>query len=224
MFPTNSFLRHLDAAALEELLGQSHRKTYKKGEHIVRFNDTDNNVYVIESGRARVTLFSSEGKEVSFVDLDSGDNFGELSVIDNKPRSANVIALGSTAILIIPPQVFMDLVTSHPGVCREILQQLTAVIRRLGDRIFEYSTLDVSRRIKLELLRLAREHTDYDGVARFPKPPQADLASRLTCNREAISREYAILEKAGVLSRKRGKLIVEDIGALESMVAEHTPG
>ena len=101
---------------------------------------------------------------------------------------------------------------------------MTAVVRRLGDRIFEYSTLDVSRRIKLELLRLARENLDYDGVARFPKPPQADLASRLTCNREAISREYAVLEKEGVLSRKRGKLVVEDISRLESMVAEHTPG
>ena len=87
MFPTNSFLRHLDAAALEELLGQSHRKTYKKGEHIVRFNDTDNNVYVIESGRARVTLFSSEGKEVSFVDLDSGDE----DCFDNEEGLARIL-------------------------------------------------------------------------------------------------------------------------------------
>ena len=221
---TNSILRHLDRADLDELLSKCRIINFSKGRQVVRCQDADANLYIIENGKVRVTLFSPEGKEVSFVDLGAGRNFGEISAIDSKPRSANVIALTDCEILIVPPDVFMALVTRNPQVCLEVLQQLAAIVRRLCDRIFEYSTLDVAKRVRLELLRLARENTDYDGVARIPKPNQGDLASLLTCSREAISREYSSLEQVGVLRRERNRLVVEDISGLESLLEEYLPG
>ena len=195
------------------------QKKFRKGDQIVRVMDHDTNLYLIDSGSVRVTLFSNDGKEVSFVDIDGGGNFGEFSAIDGKPRSANVIALSDTTITIIPPQKFLALLEKYPSVSIEMLKQLTTIVRRLCDRIFEYSTLDVCDRVQAELLRLARENMDFDGVARIINPPtQSELASRVSCTREAISRELKKLEKTGLIKRKPKKLIIEDCAKLEELV------
>ena len=113
----------------------------------------------------------------------------------------------------------METLEKYPAACIEMLRQLTVTIRRLCDRIFEYSTLDVSNRLHLELLRLGRENMDLDGIARVSNPPtQMEMASRVSCTREAVSREYKNLENLGVISRPRKKLIIDDYQRLQEMV------
>jgi CRP/FNR family cyclic AMP-dependent transcriptional regulator len=177
-----TFLRLLSKEDRNDILKKSTNREFKKGEQIVRVMDRDTNLYLINTGCVRVTLYSNEGKEVSFVDIDAGGNFGEFSAIDGKPRSANVIALSDTTITVVPPSEFVRMLEKYPEVCIEILQQLTGIVRRLCDRIFGYSTLDVSDRVHTELLRLAKKNLDYDGIARVHNPPtQSELASRVSC-------------------------------------------
>ena len=122
-----SFLRLVSKEDRKIILEKSETKRFKKNEQIVRELDTDTNLYLINSGRVRVTLFSTEGKEVSFVDIEKGGNFGEFSAIDGKPRSANVIALSDSEITILPPDVFLWILENYPTVCIEILRQITGV-------------------------------------------------------------------------------------------------
>ena len=169
-------------------------------------------------GAVRVTLFSSNGREVSFIDLAGGANFGELAALDGQPRSANVIALRETHLIIMPPQVFRRMLAAHPAVAEALLRQLTAIIRRLCERIFEYATSGVHARIHAELLRLARAHLDLDGVARIPRPPtHAHLASRVSCHREAVSRELKSLQNAGLITREKGRLVVPNLQRLQDL-------
>lgn len=216
-----TFLRLLTKADREAVLENSTHKEFKKGQQIVRVRDRDTNLYLINTGSVRVTLFSNDGKEVSFVDIDAGGNFGEFSAIDGQPRSANVIALSDTTISIIPPEEFYGMLEKYPTICIEMLQQLTAIVRRLCDRIFEYSTLDVSNRVQSELLRIAQENMDFDGVARIENPPtQTEMASRVSCTREAVSRELKKLEQAKVIKREPKRLIIEDCKRLQELVDE----
>ncbi len=220
----NSFLELLTKEDRERLLKKSVSTKFKKGKYIVRAMDRDTNLYLINAGRVRVTLFSNEGKEVSFIDIAAGGNFGEFSAIDGKPRSANVIALSDTTITIVSPGDFLKILQKYPAVCIEMLQQLTGIVRQLCDRIFEYATLDVSRRIHAQLLRISKENLDFDGVARINNPPtHAELASRVSCTREAVSRELKKLEKSGLIKRKRKQLIIEDCKRLHELV-EGVPG
>jgi CRP-like cAMP-binding protein len=216
-----TFLRLLSKEDRSDILSKSTNREFKKGEQIVRVMDRDTNLYLINTGSVRVTLYSNEGKEVSFVDIDAGGNFGEFSAIDGKPRSANVIALSDTTITVVPPREFIRMLEKYPEVCVEILQQLTGIVRRLCDRIFEYSTLDVSDRVHAELLRLAKKNLDYDGIARVHNPPtQSEFASRVSCTREAVSRELKKLEKSGVIKREPKRLIIEDCKKLQELVDE----
>ena len=216
-----TFLRLLSREDRREILKRSTNREFKKGEQIVRVMDRDTNLYLINTGSVRVTLYSNEGKEVSFVDIDAGGNFGEFSAIDGKPRSANVIALSDTTITVVPPSEFVRMLEKYPEVCIEILQQLTGIVRRLCDRIFEYSTLDVSDRVHTELLRLAKKNLDYDGIARVHNPPtQSELASRVSCTREAVSRELKKLENSGIIKREPKRLIIEDCKRWQELVDE----
>ncbi len=215
----SALLGVLNPGEREKILAQCATRRYARGEQIVRALEGDHNMYFIEHGKVRVTLFSREGREVSFANLEAGGNFGELSIIDGKPRSANVIALTETDMIIMPPEVFRQMFRRHPAVALELLQQLTAMIRRLCDRIFEYSTIGVNNRIHAELLRLAREHLDLDGVARIPSvPTHAQFASRVSCHREAVSRELKALENDGILLKKNRKLIIPEIRRLQKLV------
>lgn len=214
-----SFLRLLSKEDSEQLVKKSRSKKFGKGEYIVRVMDHDTNLYLIDSGSVRATLFSAEGKEVSFVDIEAGGNFGEFSAIDGKPRSANVLALSDTTITVISPHDFLIILQKYPTICIEFLRQLVGTVRQLCDRVFEYSTLDVSRRIHAQLLRLCKENLDIDGIARIKRPPtHAELASRVSCTREAVSRELKKLEKAALIKRKQRQLIVKDYERLRELV------
>jgi CRP-like cAMP-binding protein len=217
----DSILRHLALADFDRLSQKSVVKRFPKGAQIVKVLDRDTNFYIINSGKVRVTLYSSDGKEVSFVK--AGGNFGEIAAIDSKPRSANVIALSDAELTIVPSCEFIKLIRNNPDASLEMLQQLTGVIRRLCDRIFEFATLDVGNRICAELLRLASCCTDLDGIARIENPPtQSEMASRISCTREAISREMKKLERAGVIQRQPKKLVVENMQRLREIVNDVT--
>lgn len=205
----------------ESILVQCTTRRYAKGDQIVREMEQNNNMYFIDRGAVQVTLFSQDGREVSFATLEQGQNFGEISVIDGKPRSANVIALTETDMIIMPPKVFQQILHTHPAIAVKLLEQLSAMIRRLCERIFEYSTSDVKHRIYAELLRLGKHNIDLDGIVRISNPPtHAQLASRVSCHREAVSRELKSLEKEGILARKDRKLLILKIQILQAMVEQ----
>ena len=213
------FTRCLGEEDRDELAKHASVRELSRGDQIVFAQDLDTNLYLIVEGKVRVTMFSSEGKEISFVDIPAGGNFGEVSAIDGKPRSADVIALTKTRIFVVPHAEFQRLCRNYPDISMELLQQVARIVRRLSDRVYAFSTLDVGSRILLEVSRIARENLDLDGIARIHNPPtQSEIASRVSCAREAVSRELTHLESEGIIARKPKKLIVNDYRRLQELI------
>lgn len=219
---TNSvLLNNLSDEQRYAILKQCARRRFPRESQVVRQMDQDNNIYFVESGVLGVAQFSTGGKEVSYSQLYSGDNFGEISAIDGQPRSACVTALTDSEVTVMPFAVFQSLISTGGAPCVALMKQLTGMVRRLSERVYEFTTLSVSNRIHAELLRLAREHVDLDGVARISNPPtHAQLASRVSCNREAVSREMKKLEKLGLLKKSGRRWIIPDLDALQKLVDE----
>ena len=217
--PKSPLLSLLPDAYLASVLQKCSTKKYFRHQFIVRESERNNNLFIINTGRVRVTLFSMSGKEVSFVDMCAGENFGEISAIDGGPRSASVMALEDTEITVMPGSLLQTMLLDQPQVALQLLKQMASIVRRLCNRIFEYSTLGARNRIHSELLRLARENLDLDGKARIHSPPtHSEIASRVSCHREAVSREMKLLENQGVIEKRTKKLIVPDCKLLETLV------
>lgn len=217
----SALLSRLGQAELGHVLSRCTRTSFQKHEQVVRERGEDNNIYLVESGKLGVTQYSGSGREVSYRELHPGDNFGELSAIDGQPRSATVIALVDSDVTAMPFDVFKDLVDSNRAFQVAIMRYLSGMVRKLSDRVYEFSTLSVNNRIHAELLRIAKNHIELDGIARIPSPPtHAQLASRVSCNREAVSREMKRLENAGLAVKAGRKWVVKDLAALQRLVDE----
>lgn len=192
---------------------------YAADQYIIGHQDETNDVYFIVGGRVRVTVFSPSGKEVSFADLPAGKSFGEMSAIDGAPRSATVIALSDAKLASMPAAVFRRALNDHPDVAAKMMQYLVGLVRRLSDRVFEFSVLAVRNRIHAELLRLARDQgTDTGAAVISPAPTHADIASRVSTHREAVTRELNALTRDGLIERRDGALVIADVARLAQLV------
>ncbi len=213
--------RDLDIADRQRLAAAMRIKAFDARQLVIAQDDQSTDVFFVINGQARATLFSANGKEVDFQDLGPGEMFGELSAIDDRPRSTHVVTLTNSLIASMSKEAFWNALLSYPTVTRHTLKRLTGLIRLHCERIFEYGTLGVTNRIHAELLRLARDVTDQGGEVVIPDPPtHAEIASRVATHREAVTRECKQLETLGVIEWRRGRHVIKDVEALERMVKE----
>ena len=214
----------LDALSEEALarVAQSCKwRDYVAGEQIIDYQEPSTDVRFLLAGKARVIIYSAEGKAVVFVDLAPPIMFGEIAAIDRKPRSASVEALEPCTVAALSAEQFEKLMMNEPGVAVATLRHLTAEVRRLSERVFEFSTMVVQNRIQAELIRLACEAGHANGEAVLsPAPSLSDIAGRISTHREAVSRELSRLISIGLLRREHGNIIITDVSKLAKLVHE----
>ena len=211
----------LSDAALERAAHSCQWRQYESGEPILSFQDPSTDVLFMLAGRARVVIHSLDGKAVVFVDLKAGTMFGELAAIDRKPRSASVEALEPCTIASLSAGSFESLMLAEPSVAIATLHHMTADVRRLSERVFEFSTLFVQNRVHAELLRLAGEVSSQQAeVVLSPAPSLSDIADRISTHREAVSRELSRLTTTGLLRREGDDLRITSVAKLAKLVHE----
>ena len=192
---------------------------YTAKQFVFSHEDETNDVYFVVTGKVRVTVYSASGKEVSFADLPAGTSFGELSAIDGLPRSASVVALSDTVLASLPAEAFLQLLYDHPDVAANVMRYLVGLIRRLSDRVIEFNVLAVRNRIHAELLRLSQDQRTGRNTATIkPAPTHAEIASRVSTHREAVTRELSALARKGLIERHDGALVIADIARLAQLV------
>jgi CRP/FNR family transcriptional regulator, cyclic AMP receptor protein len=214
-------LRGLPDDALEALGRQCSWRAYRSGQQIIARESKDRHVYFVGRGLVRVGVYSAAGRDVAFRDVGAGKCFGEISAIDGLPRSANVEAIEDAIIAAVAPQLFWALLEQHPCVMANVMRLLSATIRSLSDRLFELSTLGIQNRVHAEVLRLANEAGVREGTASIdPAPKHVDMASRISTNREQVTKELSTMARQGLIEKRARALVVPDVARLERIVAE----
>lgn len=213
-------LEGLPATDLEALAKRCRWRSLGADEQVLAHLDGGTDVLFLTEGRLRVSLYSSSGKEVSFEDLHAGQHFGEMAAIDQRGRSASVFALDACTVAFLSSRNFMDLMSQHFVISQRVMTTLCRLVRRLDERVFEFSTLTVSNRIHAELLRLAGGSVEEQTAIVKPAPRHADIASRVSTHREAVTREMNVLARAGIIRQERNALYILDLPRLGQMVHE----
>jgi CRP/FNR family cyclic AMP-dependent transcriptional regulator len=214
-----AFLSRLSDADLAALAERWTERLYRHHELIVTHADTGRDVFFLLKGRAQVTLFSEDGREIVYRDIDPGEIFGELAGIDGKMRSASVVALEpTTRAARLPEAAFREIVNNHPTFAWILLEHLSGQLRRMTERVYEFSTLVVRKRLILELLRRAEEVVPVDGQVSISRAPtHSELAAKISTHREAVSREMSALTKAGLIEKRGNGLMLRDLAALKML-------
>ena len=213
----------LKQEALEAIHQRCAWRRYEQGEPIVDYLDSSDDVFFVASGEVGVTIYSVAGQAVSFRTLGAGDIFGEYAAIDGGPRSASVEARTSCLIASMSAEGFRKLLRTEPMMAEAVLKGLVRNVRSLTKRVYEFSTLAVNNRIQAELLRLASQGPlEGKGARLEPRPTHAEIASRVSTHREAVTRELNRLSRIGIIEQKGHAILVKDIDRLAQMVHEAT--
>lgn len=211
-------LQGLPLQRLDEISRQCAWRHFEAGRQLVGREQADRDLHLIVAGTVRVTSYSPGGRETSFRDLPAGSSFGELSALDGRPRSADVVALTSGLLASMSPAAFRSLLQQEWTVNERVLLRLTELARGLIERVLDLSTLTVQQRLCVQLLRLAHTSGATGNMARIvPAPKHAELAHLVSTYREQVTRELSALAREGVLVKESGALVVRDVARLQRM-------
>jgi CRP-like cAMP-binding protein len=212
------FFAVLEPDVLEQIQRRCVWQRHEPEGVIVDYLDTSDDVFFVVEGEVRVTIYSSSGKVVSFCELGPGEVFGEYAAIDGGPRSASVVARTTCLVASMSGVEFLKVFQSQPAVALAIARQLVGTIRALDRRVYEFSTLAVNNRIRSELLRLANLNKDDNSARIVPAPTHSEIASRVSTNREAVTRELNRISRLGIIERQGDALLVKDLHRLAVIV------
>ncbi|HEX2255205.1 MAG TPA: Crp/Fnr family transcriptional regulator [Afifellaceae bacterium] len=213
-------LQGLTDGRARTLATQCRWSNWEANELVVDYDDDSSDVYFILSGRVRVLFRTPAGKEVILAELTGGQSFGELAAIDGMRRSANVTALERSRLCVVPGGVFLDLIAGEAAIARRMLAVLAARIRDLNAKLAEHSFLRSRERLYCELLRLSRPRAGHPEQRVITPPPfHHDLASRIGCRREVVSRELSLLAREGLMDKTRGGLVLPNPGEINRRIS-----
>jgi CRP-like cAMP-binding protein len=197
---------------LERLAEVTREKQYPKGSIIVFEDDPGDSLFIVREGRVKVVLVAEDGREVILGVLGVGEHFGELSLIDEQPRSAHVIAMDDTNLLVLRREDFKRRVETTPQLAWALLLELSRRLRRADGTIGGLVLLDVPGRIARLILDAATE-SGGDTIER-PLTHQT-IAQMIGASRETVSRAMSDFQEAGLISVARRRITVANREALE---------
>lgn len=177
----------LSAEQLEFLTTLTRRFVYPKNSILINQGEYSNSLYVVLRGGLKVTATGSEGKQVLLAFLDKpGDFVGELSLLDDGPRSATVQTTEETETMQVTQEVFNRFVTSFPATLLPMLRMMASRLRDLDDMVYSLAALGVYGRVCKVLLQYAEEENGIKVVQR--RMTQEEIAEMVGSSREMVSR------------------------------------
>jgi CRP-like cAMP-binding protein len=181
---------------------------------VFRQDDAGTALFIIESGRVKISRQAEDGREITLNVLYSGDYFGELALLDDEPRSADAVAVEATSTWLLPSSAFHDVLSRNPRMARQMLSTMSRrYVRRLTDAVQDAVFLDVQTRLARAILQLHDGHHSPGGDGRI-RATQTDLASMIGATRESVNKWLGYFERQGWVKRSRGSLQILDPLAL----------
>lgn len=214
-------LTGLPEELVESLAKTCRFETVAKGDYIIERNDTSRRLYFLLSGQVRMLDMNKQGQEIALAIIDAPIHFGELSVIDDCPRSAAVQATTRSEIASISPKDAESLIYTVPLVSRRIMHNMAAIIRKNNWHRLILQHQNIANRLAAYLMSQVPANTPADKtICVRNMPAQYDLGILLGTTRESISRALGMLEGEGLLRKEGRSLYLTDLAGLHRMLDE----
>ncbi len=199
-----------------QVLAHAVLRRFGRNAAILRRGDAGTGMFVILGGRARVSLVSADGRDVTLGVLGPGQLIGELSLLDGEPRSANVDALEDCQLLSIDRSRFLQLLRANPDLCIRLMGVLAGRLRQANQAIEELAALDLTGRLSQLLLRFLRDFgvKAAQGTRIDLRLSQKDLSALVAASREKVNQQLRSWVKDGTIAYERGYIVVLQPDAL----------
>lgn len=222
-----SLFANIDAEELGRISNLLTSRDCQKDAQIVAQDEPGDALFIIARGRVKVVLYGDNGREVILTILKAGDFFGEMSLVDDMPRSANVIASEDSTVLILKRDQFTEYVQKSPRMALNIMAELSKRLRRADEIIGNLATLDVYGRVAHIMIELAKKDGEEveEGILIRERPTQQDIASMIGTSRETVSRVLSEFQKRGYVEMRGREILLlrKFAGGMAQMVSGTAP-
>ncbi|OBY25682.1 MULTISPECIES: Crp/Fnr family transcriptional regulator [Leisingera] len=207
----------LDRTVLHGLAARAHLRRHEAGAQIFRCGSPGDSMMAIARGTVRISAMAPTARDVVLTDLNQGDVFGEIALLDGGGRSADAHALTNCTLLILERHAFLQVLQTAPDLAVRLIELLCARMRRSDERMMEIAFLQLPPRLARTLLRLAS-----GGGARPAKrlaQSQSEIADMIGGSRENVNRCLRKWQKAGLIGLADGWIILLDPAGLARIAA-----
>ncbi|MBA3904252.1 MAG: hypothetical protein C0522_11365 [Rhodocyclaceae bacterium] len=200
-----------ESLSVERLVPLARVAVFRKvprGSTILRAGDRTDFVYLILSGNLKVLVSDEEGREVILSNLNPGEFFGEMGVLDDNPRSATVVAVTPCELIVIAKSDFKRCLAENFDVSLFIMRNLVKRLRSADRKIESLALIDVYGRVARLLLEMAEDEGGQQVVKR--KISKQDIAKMIGASREMVSRVMKDLALQGLIEEGNGRILLRE--------------
>ncbi len=218
--PLFSNLAAADLAAIAEACQE---RRFAKGEMLFSRGDPGERIYVVREGNIRLAIATPEGRELSFQVAGPGDMFGEIAVLDGRPRSAEAVALSAAVCIGLEKRDFHRLRASRPGITEAALAFLCQRLRDVSDKLEGIALYPLEARLARFLVAALRGREPGKGRLALELPySQSELALLIGASRPKINAALGALEAVQAIKRTQDRLFC-DVALLTRIAGEGEP-
>jgi CRP-like cAMP-binding protein len=211
MLSSISFFSDLSAEDRDTLRQCCTSRKARKGEDIVHQGSHDREMYIVVSGKLKISAVSEDGKEVGFGVLSAEDTFGEMAMLDGEVRSATVTAIEKCELLVLGHEQFVELVPEHPHVAINLLIILTQRLRHTSKMYQDSIFMDVPARLAQFLLQFSKPPKEEDAIPVMTVSlSQYELGTLINASRESVNKQLREWEIMGVIEKDKGEIRLLD--------------
>ncbi|MGQ0545399.1 MAG: Crp/Fnr family transcriptional regulator [Betaproteobacteria bacterium] len=184
------------------------RRSAPRANTIMAAGDATDSLYIVLSGRLKVMMSDSDGKEVILSILGPGEFFGEMGLIDDEPRSASVVTLEPCELLSVAKRDFHKCLAENFEMAMAVMRGLVRRLREADRKIGSLALLDVYGRVSRLLLDMAETVNGEKIVTK--RLPKQDIAKMIGASREMVSRVMKDLQVGGYIEMRGSAIVLRD--------------
>jgi len=217
----NLLFRGLEPATLERIARLCVRRPYPRDAVIFSQSDPGDALFGVVTGRVRISASSASGREVFLNIMEPGDTFGEIALLDGRPRTASASAMAPSDLLVIQRESFLRLLANEPVLTDHLLRLLCARLRWVSGVAEESALLSVPARLARRLLSLSRLHGRRNARGIELSVSQEEMARFLGLSRQIVNHHLQNWKAERWVELGRGRITILDEGALDAIVVPH---
>jgi CRP/FNR family transcriptional regulator, cyclic AMP receptor protein len=212
--------RELDPCIVEHLTGYMRRRKVSEGSIIFRKGDPGTGLMGLLSGSVKISMPSADGRDIVLSVFNEGDIFGEMALLDGRPRSADAIAICDSELLVMDRREFIPFLRSQPDVTLKLLETLCSRLRRTNEQVQDLTSLSLSARLAKALLRLGADSTTTSNASGKVKITQREISQIVCGSRESTNKQLRAWAKNGLIQLEWRKVTVLEPKKLAQIAAE----
>jgi CRP-like cAMP-binding protein len=220
VFQQHPLFGRLTAEDIDRIAAYSRIERVKRGRTIFRKGDDGTGMMAVLAGRVKITVPGREGKEALLNIIGPGGMFGEIALLDGRPRTADATAMSECILLVLDRRELLDIIGHSPDFALRLIAILCDRLRHTTEQVEDVMFLDLPTRLAKALLRLAPAPAKSQSAAPI-SISQRELGQSIGISRESINKQLSDWQSRGLVQVTKDGIALSDRDALLELAGEN---